>query len=66
MFHGMYEHKDEYGHVYHLSARIGGFTSVESAVKAVAKRSDVGYISDSRNVVLHVIRNGKLVDMKKL
>lgn len=57
----MYEHKDEYGHTYHLSARIGGFASVESAAKAVVRRGNTGYVSDSRNVVLHVIRNGKLI-----
>jgi hypothetical protein len=61
MYHGMYEHRDEWGKVYHTSARIGGFKTEEAAIKAVVKRGGIGYVSDARNVVLCVVRNGRIV-----
>jgi hypothetical protein len=60
VYHGMYEYRDEWKKVYHLSARLGGFKTVEAAVKAVVVRGGVGYVSDARNVPLYVVRNGLL------
>lgn len=61
MVHGFYEHVDEWGKQYHLSAKIGGFKDESAAVKAIAKRGGVGYTTDHRNVVLNIVRNGQIV-----
>lgn len=60
MYHGMYEYRDEWKKVYHLSARMGGFKTVEAATRAVARRGGVGYVSDARNVPLYIVRKGQI------
>lgn len=61
MFHAIYEHRDEYNKVYHLNAKIGGFKSDTAAIAAIARRSAVGYVTDSNNRTLFIIRNGRKV-----
>lgn len=61
MYHGMYQYRDEHGKDYHVSARMGGFKTIESAVKAISCRGGVGYVADAKNVPLYVVRNGKLL-----
>lgn len=61
MFHGMYEYRDEYGKTYSLNTRIGGHHSIDAAVRSVVKRGGNGYVSDYRNVVLHVVKDGKIM-----
>jgi hypothetical protein len=45
------------------NARIGGFTNVSSAVKAIAKRGGVGYVMDQHRVVTHAVRHGRIVSL---
>jgi hypothetical protein len=54
----MYEYRDEYNKVYHLNARIGGFTKESAAIAAIARRSKVGYVTDDQSRILFVVRKG--------
>lgn len=58
MFHALYEWKDEWGKPHHLNAKIGGFKKETAAITAINRRSKVGYVTDSSNRVLFIVRNG--------
>lgn len=61
MYRATYEHRDWTGKVYHLNARIGGFSKEASAVKAIVCRGGVGYVSNAAGHILFVVRSGRKV-----
>jgi len=58
MFLGMYKHTDCWHKTYYLSARMCGFKSKESALKAINARSKSGFIADMNNRPLAIVENG--------
>lgn len=57
---GMYQLPDRTGY---RNARLGGFTNVSSAVKAIAKRGGVGFIMDQHRSVQYAVRHGRIINL---
>lgn len=57
---GMYQLPNKQGY---RNARIGGFKNLDAAVRAIAKRSGVGYIMRQDHMVIHAVRNGRIVSI---
>lgn len=49
---------DEWGKQSYQNAKIGGFGNERAAINAIARRSKCGYVTDSNNHVLFIVRNG--------
>ena len=62
MFHAMYEYADAYGIKRYHNAKIGGFKRDVAAVAAITRRGNVGYVTDSNNHVLFIVRNGRRIN----
>jgi hypothetical protein len=57
---GMYQLPDRSGY---RNARMGGFASEASAVRAIARKGGIGYIMTQNRVVINAVRNGKIVSL---
>lgn len=56
---GMYQVKG----LGYRNARIGGYGSINAAVRAIAQRGGVGFIMDQSRMVTHAVRNGRIVSL---
>jgi hypothetical protein len=45
------------------NTRMGGFGSINAAVRAIGKRGGVGYVMTQSREVTHAVRNGRIVSL---
>lgn len=55
---GMYQLPNRSGY---RNAKMNGFASVDSAVRAIARKGGIGYVMTQSREVTHAVRNGRIV-----
>lgn len=57
MYYAIKQQQDEYGHLFGISARRGGYKSLQSAISALIK-AGTGYVVDDTRTTVAVVKDG--------